>query len=81
MPITRPTLIVWFCRHSGHQRDGWAVLDAREGAAETIAMPLISTSSDHDATAQRQSPLASGSTPTGVVRTVGSVSPMRMPLL
>jgi len=82
IPITRPIRIVWFCRQSGHQRfvvpEGSEALD---GAATPIAIALSRTSADQEASAHRQSPWARGSTPTGVVSAVGSVSPIRMPLL
>ena len=79
--MTMPIRIVWFWRHSGHQSDRDAGVEVREGAAAAIATALTSTMSDQDASAQRQSSCARGSTPTGVVSTVGSVSPIRMPLL
>ena len=79
--MTRPIRIVWFWRHSGHHALGATAPAPRAGAAMPIAIALISTNADQDARAQRQSSLASGSTPTGVVRAVGSVSPIRMPLL
>src|SRR6202022_2954460 len=54
---------------------------ARLGAAVTSATPTTTTRTDQIARAQRQSPRARGSAPKGVVNAVGSVSPMRMPLL
>ena len=81
MPITIPMRMAWPCRQSGHQREGAATREARLGAANPIVMVLRATSTDHVASAHRQSPCVSGSTPNGVVSTVGRVSPIRMPLL
>src|SRR5207302_10556451 len=79
--ITIPSRTVWPSRHDGHHRVGTTGLGPRFGAASVIASALRATSTDHIARAQRQSPCASGRTPTGVVSAVGSVSPIRMPLL
>jgi len=81
MPITTPMRTVWFSSQFGHHRPGTGGLACRDGAATEIATALTRTSTDHDASAQRQSPWASGSTPAGVVSAVGRVSPIRMPLL
>src|SRR2546425_12589946 len=81
IPITMPIRIVWPSRHDGHQRVGTDGLGPRFGAAIAMATALKATNTDHSASAQRQSPWAAGSAPTGVVSAVGSVSPMRMPLL
>src|SRR5579859_2344341 len=78
--MTRPTRTAWPSRQLGHQRVG-AVTFAFLGAAATSAIAVPTTRTDQEAMAQRQSPCASGSAPTGVVNAVGSVSPMRIPLL
>src|ERR1700730_14394432 len=53
----------------------------RAGAATAIATAERTTTIDQSASAHRQSPCASGSTPTGVVRLTGNVSPISTPLL
>ena len=81
MPITMPMRIAWPCRQSGHQCDVTVPPATRAGAAAPIATALSKTRTDQLASAHRQSPWARGRTPTGVVSAVGSVSPIRMPLL
>src|SRR5258708_1001653 len=68
-------------RQLAHTRAGRAGGGPRLGPERTIAPPLARTPSDPAALAPRQSPCVSGSTPTGDVNPVGTVSPIRMPLL
>ncbi len=81
IPITRPIRTVWLSSQEGHHRARPAAGEGRRGANATIATAVTSTTTDHIAIAQRQSPCAAGSTPTGAVNTVGSVSPISTPLL
>src|SRR5690349_4414035 len=80
MPITTPMRTVWLSSQDGHQRAGSATR-ALAGAFATSATAIRRTTADHAASAHRQSPCASGSTPAGVVSAVGTVSPIRTPLL
>src|SRR5947207_97356 len=79
IPITSPIRTAWWRRHSGHQRPPSETPAARAGAYNAMATALTSTKADHEASAHRQSPCASASAPTGVVKAVGSVSPIRIP--
>src|SRR6266851_5686189 len=83
IPITAPMRTTWPSRHDGHQRAvvGIVTADRRRGAAITSPTALAATIADHDASAHLQSPPKAGSTPNGVVKTVGMVSPNRIPLL
>src|SRR2546421_7497931 len=81
MPITVPTRKTCPSSHDGHHRVGAAVAPRPDGAAAAIAIAVNPTNTDQEARAIRQSPCAAGSTPNGVVKTVGMVSPTRTPLL
>src|SRR5713101_6520643 len=81
MPMTTPIRTVWPSSQVGHQRVGTACLLPPAGAATAIATAVSATTTDQRASAQRQSPCANGRAPAGLVRAVGRVSPINMPLL
>src|SRR5438105_15316237 len=81
MPITAPRRRACPSSHDGHHLGVTEPGVRPEGASTAIAIAVAATSSDQEARANRQSPCTAGRTPKGVVKTLGMVSPMRIPLL